>query len=723
MRDSVRLSAMVLSVACAVFAVLVGIAAPRSQSHAREVMAARTPNWSTNAGPRDGLRVESVNALLDGQPWTNVTISGRGASSLLPPGLQRWPAQGETVPSPALRALARRDRQVAAQLGPLASVSIGPAGLTAPDELFSYTAAPRATTTAHAVGQSGSPVVTGFGGETSAPPPSGNTMLLIEVVVLILTPAALFLVTAMRLSAASRERRSFLLGLMGMSPQRNARLYSWEMSVLAALGFGLGAGAYNATEGWLGESGWLGVRWWPDQGRLSTPVALVAGAITVGLVRSIASRVMRVAAERSRSQREARAQPVITILGALIGIPSFGFLAATVLHGWLHPSDAYADGRFAALIAGAIVGCVLGVILAAPPMIARLGAAVADYAHPAVALGLRGAANRTASSRRLIAFVACAVMLAGLSAAFAAALWRGAFGDPGQATISFEIAEAAGTGSTWYSKLPIGPMTIETSIGGDSGSYDVVIGDCPAVLRQARVVFPHPGTCTDTTQRSDGGIGGLTVGRLNVAGLAVRVPAGGSVAHYTWDLKYPPDKAPWAGRLTDGQVTYWVSRADGSYQRTLAALTHAFPGLALEGGLNDPDGYAAYQQQVGVVRAAATLGLWMSVCSFLLTALENRWSRARSVSALVALGAAKRDLRIANTVEFVYPVVGAVLPAAIVGVLGGWAVLSFFGSSGMFVASVPLWTVIGSALTVVTAALGGWATGYTPFQRGSVSDT
>lgn len=41
----------------------------------------------------------------------------------------------------------------------------------------------------------------------------------------------------------------------------------------------------------------------------------------------------------------------------------------------------------------------------------------------------------------------------------------------------------------------------------------------------------------------------------------------------------------------------------------------------------------------------------------------------------------------------------------------------------MFVASVPLWTSVGSAVTVMTAALGGWATGYTPFERGSLTDT
>ncbi len=718
-RDRVRAIAMILSVGFALYAVLIGIAAPRAQADAHDVIAARTPLWSQDGRTANGLRLQTVNAVLDDQPFTRVDVSGDRVGELLPPGLTAWPRVGETVPSPALRALAARDPKLVMQLGHLSGKNIGESGLTAPDELFAYRATKDAAGS-RTVGATSTPVVVGFGNSDGVQAGSGP-FLLVEIVILIMTPAALFLVTALRLSALSRERRSFALGLAGMSPSRNARLYGWEMTAVAAAGFLLGAIAYNLTQSSIGNSGLLGVRWWPTQGSFNGLEGVVGAVVTIGTVRWLARRAMRTAAQRSRSQRDPKQSRVATGLAGVIGLPAFGFLLVVDINGLLHPTRSWAPDGFAAMAAAAILGCVLALVLGTPGLVATLGRLAADHVPPTVALGLRGASLRTTATRRLIAFVATAVMLAGLSAAFVAALWRGAYGDPSEAEISFDVA-AASANPNWYAALPAGPKTIDTAVQGDAGLYDVVIGDCPAILRQAQVVFSKPGPCADALQHASGGIGGETARTLVVGGTKVAVPASVSTGNYTWDLKYPTAAAPWAAHLTQGQVTYWVSRSNGSYQQTLADLSDAFPNLAIQAGLKDPARYNAYEQQVGVVRAAATLGIWLSVCSFLLAALESRWTRARSVAALTALGVPRRSLRIANAVEFGYPVLCAVIPAVAIGVLGGWALLSFWGTDGMFVTSVPAWTATGAALTTVLAAVGGWATGYTPFRREALAD-
>ena len=275
--------------------------------------------------------------------------------------------------------------------------------------------------------------------------------------------------------------------------------------------------------------------------------------------------------------------------------------------------------------------------------------------------------------------MACAVMLAGLSAAFVVSLHRGAFGDPTNAKISFDLSQASSGYGHWVAKLPDAPFTIDTALRGAKGAYAVVVGDCRAVEREAAVVFSTPGHCTSAIQRGGGGIGGGTVKSLSVAGRTIDIPPTGLTPRVTWDLKFPLREAPWITMVHSGQVTYWVSRNDGSYQAVLAQLVHRFPGLTIEAGLKDPQQYAAYRQQIGTIRAAATLGVWLSVCAFLLAALESRWDRARSVSALAALGTKGRVLRIANLVEFAFPVLVAAIPSAAVAVLGGWAVLSFPG--------------------------------------------
>lgn len=722
-RDITRLIAMTVGVAFAIFSALVGIAAPRVVSAAGDVQASRTPVWSATPTRSVGLRMQTSNATLGDEPWTRVTVSGTGPTSPLPPGVFSWPTPGLTVVSPALRHLAVNDKRVAGEIGPMAPGAIGRDGLTGPDELFSYAVT---STTISGVRSPGhdrrQSVITSFGNAAGVDSGGSTFLLAIEITILVLTPAILFLVTSLRLSAVSRARRSFSLGLVGMSPTRTARLYAWEMTLVAIVGFVLGAGAYEVLEGWIGTSGLLGIRWWPEQGRLGWVSLAIACVLAVALVRVVARRSMRAAATRSRSQGTQLPARLTAWLAFLVGVPATGFLVAVNVRGLMHPSQAWATDGFAAAIAVAVVASVAAVVLGVPRLVASLGHMAANRANPAFALGLRGAALRIASGRRLIGFVACAIMLAGLSSAFISSLQRSAFGDPAEATITVDLAGLRAS-RDWVAELPKFPYTVDTSLHGDGGTYSVVIGDCRAVEREAAVVFDQPGQCTDHVQRASGGIGGAGARSISVPGHSVQIPPTQLDTGFTWDVKFPLGRAPWLTDLTAGSVTFWVSRKDDSYQTVLAQLAQRFPNLQVDAGLKDAPRYGVYRQQVGTVRAAATLGIWLSVCSFLLTALEGRWERARSVAALAALGTPARVLRTANAVEFTFPIIVAVVPASAIGILGGWSVLSFWGTVDMFSGQIPTWTLVGFVASVLIAAVTGWATGNAVFQREALADT
>jgi hypothetical protein len=315
--------------------------------------------------------------------------------------------------------------------------------------------------------------------------------------------------------------------------------------------------------------------------------------------------------------------------------------------------------------------------------------------------------------------VATTVVVAGVSAAFVGALQRSAIGDPSRAQISFSLTDLTMT-HDWSRRLPAGDFTIETALRGPLGSYAVVVGDCPGVVRMAEVVFPEPGGCADVPQRGTGGIGGASATWVVVAGRRIDLPPASSdavISNVTWDLKFPVADASWISRLHTGQVTYWVSRTDGSYNRVLSDLDSAFPTLRVRAGYVNPERFAEVQRHVQTVRAGSFLGLLLCVGALLLAAIESRWERVRSLTALAAIGMTAKRMRRASAVEFAVPVLFGAVPAACVAVIGGWAVASFYGSDGILVPGVVVWTLGSAVFCVVASALVGWSIGAVSFQR------
>jgi hypothetical protein len=719
-RDAIRFTAMTLGVAAALFAVLVGLAAPRVSASAHAVEAARTPRPTTaQAGPRETtLRVTTSSETIGDRPWTQVSAFGTRPTSPRPPGLVQWPAAGHSVVSPSLARELTRDPDAAVGLGVIDAMRIAARGLTAPDELYSYSVPLSADVSA------GTPIV-GFGVDVPvAAQGSPTRTLLIETLLLVGVPALIFLSVCLRLSSASRGARAFNLGLAGMSPSRNAKLYATEMSISAAVGASLGTAAYASLQGWLGSSGLLGIRWWPSQAAINLPTALVCLVLTTGLVRRVAGRVMLTSAARTRSERSVDGSGRLAVAGLLLAALASVVLLDLAVQGFLKPSPDWASGRYAAVVTASIASALAGIVLAAPTVIWWLGARLDPFSSRGVQLGMRAAVSRSAATGKLVAFVAIVVMIGGLCSAFLAALQRNSFGDPALAQVSFDLADLTPAERARIATATPYPYTIDATLRSGTDGVAVQIGDCRGVERAAAAVFRVPGRCVSSVQRGDGGMGGGGVDSVSIAGHSLRIPPAPLTRHVTWDLKFPVADAPWVvAELQTGTVTYWVSKQDASYSKTLAMLRTTFPRAHLDAGLKDPERFAVFQQQTGVIHAGLAVGLSLSVGAFLVAALEIRWTRARAVSTLAGLGVSRRVLRVANAVQFAFPVLVGGLLAAVVGTLGGWGYLSFYGTDSMFAPAVPEWTVASWLLAVVVAAIVGWASGAGRFDRRIMNDT
>ena len=224
------------------------------------------------------------------------------------------------------------------------------------------------------------------------------------------------------------------------------------------------------------------------------------------------------------------------------------------------------------------------------------------------------------------------------------------------------------------------------------------------------------GSRASGTAWASGGQAALVTGSIIVADTP-------EVDKTVWDVKIPLEAVSLtSSTVPSGTVTLWVSKRDGTYAHALEDVHRALPSVRVDAGLKDPERYAVYQQQQGVIRSGLGLGLILSLASFLMSAVEIRWAGTRSLAALSAIGVRRRTLRASGAVQFAFPVLLGGALALLPGIFGGWAYLSFFGSKDMFDPRVPLWSVLALATAVPVAAATGWVCSAGRFDRAALAD-
>lgn len=307
--DFVTMAASALGVALAVMALVFGLSVPVILSAADSAARERIPVKAvTDQGVRPGLGVLQSTEMIDGHWLERVAITGATPSAPVPPGVDRWPAPGQSIVSPALADALQEDAGLEKRLalGYVQETNIAPAGLRGPDELFAY------------VVVDDTPVpdgVVAFGGAGESLTRTPALTFFAEQLSLVVIPAALFALLCLLNSARRREQRYRSLVIVGMTPRQCAQLYASEMSIVAAAGAFGGLVGFAVIQGPLGTSGLAGGTWWPSYLAPRPGMAVVAVAIAVVavvVVRQLAfasmRRILRTATPRSDAREPSPAR-------------------------------------------------------------------------------------------------------------------------------------------------------------------------------------------------------------------------------------------------------------------------------------------------------------------------------------------------------------------------------------------------------------------------------
>ncbi|WP_055528493.1 ABC transporter permease [Streptomyces graminilatus] len=233
------------------------------------------------------------NTLLVGNTdttWRDDDVLGRlvepeGARAPLPAGLDRFPAKGEMVVSPALKELLDSgDAKLLRERLPYRITgTIGESGLKGSHELMYYAGASGLKPAVY------SPVtrLAKFGEPDVEPEKTDPVLLLMVLVVLVvlLTPVAVFIAAAVRFGGERRDRRLAALRLVGSDRSMTRRIAAGEALAGALLGLAVGTVFFLLGRQRLGAGELMGFSVWPSYLDPSPVLAaLVAVAVPVAAV-------------------------------------------------------------------------------------------------------------------------------------------------------------------------------------------------------------------------------------------------------------------------------------------------------------------------------------------------------------------------------------------------------------------------------------------------------
>ncbi|MEV8022890.1 FtsX-like permease family protein [Streptomyces sp. NPDC086554] len=242
---------------------------------------ARTPYASMDAKPPKAgdatVLVRNTGTQFHGRTATGMFLKADGDHPVLPPGLDRIPAAGEMVVSPALRDLLNENKVLKERFSGFRQVgTIGDAGLLSPLELYYYAGAEKLTATggAHRVAR--------WGQDDSLPLDPFLMALVVLICVVLLTPVAIFIGTAVRFGGDRRDRRLAALRLVGADARAVRRIAAGEALFGALLGLAAGAVFFLLLRQLVGVVDLTNVSAYPsDMAPEPGLVALVAVAVPV----------------------------------------------------------------------------------------------------------------------------------------------------------------------------------------------------------------------------------------------------------------------------------------------------------------------------------------------------------------------------------------------------------------------------------------------------------
>lgn len=256
----------------------------------------------------DSVLSKDANNRYGGGELFGRLLQADGATPATPPGVEKVPAPGEMLVSPALAELLRSPagEHLAERLDGRVVGTIGEEGLLGPGELAFYKGADDLST------ETGAVRVTDFSSPKENAPLEPALLLLVVVACAVLVmPVAVFVATAVRFGGEQRDARLAALRLVGADVATSRRIAAGESLVGALLGLLLGGWFFLLGRAFIGRVELFGFSVFPVDVAPSLGLGLLivlgvpvsAVAVTIVALRGVAIEplgLVRRSEERSR---------------------------------------------------------------------------------------------------------------------------------------------------------------------------------------------------------------------------------------------------------------------------------------------------------------------------------------------------------------------------------------------------------------------------------------
>ncbi|MFB7377632.1 FtsX-like permease family protein [Kitasatospora purpeofusca] len=409
-----------------------------SGAKSRTESAAVDPLWWRDHGPE----------FYDGKRLLFIEVAATGPTSPVPPGLTELPAAGEYYASPALAKLIREKPadQLADRFPGRLVGEIGKAALTSPDSLVLVGGQDR---TALAARPGARPITTiadrlpACHADCPGTGVRGDAMTLILSVVAgaLLFPVVIFIGTATRLSAATREQRYAAMRLVGATPRQITLIAAAESTVAAVAGTVLGFGLFVLLRPLVADVPFTGDRFFVDDLALTLPQGL-AVLVGVPVAAAVAARlalrrvtVSPLGVSRRTTPKPPSAWRVAPLLAGLAELAWF-----------VNRRPPTTNGQTAAYLTGFLV--VMGGLVAAGPWLTMAGARLvaARTSRPATLIAVRRLADDPRAGFRSVAGLILALFVTTATVAIIGTIDtnRGVLGGDPQTRVAVEHGVMSG---------------------------------------------------------------------------------------------------------------------------------------------------------------------------------------------------------------------------------------------------------------------------------------
>ncbi|EIF01152.1 FtsX-like permease family protein [Saccharomonospora glauca] len=659
-------------------------------------------------GDEAAMSLMVVEDHYDDRTITRIDVAAHGDPSAieLPPGVERFPAPGEVLMSPALRRLSGdlpaselADRFPGEVVG-----TLGTEALTHPDQL------------AVLVGHTPSELenvalpVNGFAEAGTVWNPTLDLLAGVGVVVLMI-PSLVLVASASRLTAARREQRLAALRLAGATPRQVVAAVAGE-NAIAAVGGALLGWAVSPLARWAASH----VEWeggtWQASDFVTSPALTLAVVVTVPLLVLAAAvvgtwRVVRSPWGAARSERPRRPHWL-----RLLALPVAGTVFFVLLRNMSSQLGLL-------LLLGAMGLVVASWIVIGPYLTATFGALFSRvWRKPSMLMAGRRLRHDPKGAFRSSAGVVLAVFtgsmaltvlpslesLAGSSSPFRDSVLY-VYADSKAAV----VAERTDAALARYGVEQRAERIAAVELRTDGVGQEAFVVECDSAARLFRVdmgrACEEPGIAvTDSPELVEG------VAVSNFEDPDVDLPEGVPVhvidsesSRGTIPPLIDPSALP-AGLETEPSIVA-VSVTPETADVVHTALAGAASGLKVE---SVPAMIASQQAQLDDLRRVTVIGLLaaalLSGCSAAITTAGSVMDRRRTFGALLAAGTPVRLLGRALRTEAAMPALVATVGAGATGVVVGG------GLAGLFTQSLPVVTpwvlapVVLGALTALIAA-------------------